>query len=156
MIRLANTNAAATAPATVTVPAGASTKTFTINTSRVTSNRGGTVTATYGAVSKALTLTVRPLRVKTLALSPNPVRGGTTTNATVTLECAAPSGGLVVGLSSNRSATAAPTVSSIVIPAGATIGRFSVRTTAVTATTSATIRATTFGVAKDAALTVTR
>ncbi|OLC49957.1 MAG: hypothetical protein AUH43_06455 [Acidobacteria bacterium 13_1_40CM_65_14] len=62
----------------------------------MTTNDAGAVTANFGGVSKTLNVTVRPIRAKTLALSPNPATGGTTVSATVTLECAAPSGGIVV------------------------------------------------------------
>ena len=102
IVTLSNTNAKAMVPASVSVPAGASTATFTATTSRVTTTSSGSMTASYGGVSKTLAVTVRPIRAKTLALSPNPATGGTTVNASVTLECAAPAGGTV---SRSRAAT---------------------------------------------------
>jgi len=154
VVSLANTNSAATAPPSVTVPPGASSQTFTVTTARVTANVSGTVTASFGGVSKALTLTVRPLRVKALTLSPNPVVGGSTSTASLVLECAAPAGGVVVSLSSNNAAVAAPTVSSITIPAGGTTGSFTIRTSRVTASTNVTIYAAVYGVRKGVTLTV--
>jgi probable HAF family extracellular repeat protein len=154
VVSLTDTNSAATAPPTVTVPAGASSQTFTIPTARVTTSVSGTVTASYGGVSKTLTLTVRPLRVKTLTVSPNPATGGTTATAALVLECAAPAGGVVVSLSSSNSAVAAPAVSSITIPAGGTAGSFSVRTSRVTASTPVNIYATVYGVRKAQSLIV--
>ena len=154
VVSLTDTNSAAAAPPTVTVPAGASSQTFTITTTRVTSNVTGTVTASYGGVSKALTLTVRPLRVRTLTVSPNPATGGATATASLVLECAAPAGGVIVSLASSNSALAAPTVSSITIPAGATTGSFTVRTSRVTASTSVSIYATVHGVRKTQSLIV--
>jgi hypothetical protein len=50
----------AAVPASVTVAAGTSTATFTINTSAVAANTSVTVTATYGGVSRTTTLTVTP------------------------------------------------------------------------------------------------
>jgi hypothetical protein len=105
-------------------------------------------------VTKSLAVTVRPIRAKTLALSPNPVTGGTTVNATVTLECAAPAGGIVVSLSSGNAAVAAPTATSVTIPAGATTGSFGVRTTRPAAATNVSIYAGVYGVRKSATLTV--
>ncbi|HEV8345576.1 MAG TPA: hypothetical protein VGQ16_03320 [Vicinamibacterales bacterium] len=156
VVTLSNTNAKATAPASVTVPAGASTATFTVTTATVTTPSSGSATASYGGVSKTLAVTVRPIRVKTLALSPNPATGGTTVNASVTLECAAPAGGTVVSLSSSNAAIATPTATSVTIPAGATTGSFSVGTTHPAAATSVSIYATVYGVRKSAALTVNR
>ena len=154
VVTLSNTNAKATVPASITVPAGASTATFSVTTSTVTAPSSGTATASYGGVTKSLAVTVRPIRAKTLALSPNPVTGGTTVNATVTLECAAPAGGIVVSLSSGNAAVAAPTATSVTIPAGATTGSFGVRTTRPAAATNVSIYAGVYGVRKSATLTV--
>jgi len=154
VVTLSNSNAQADVPASVTVPAGASTATFKVPTNPVATSSSGSVTASYGGVSKTLALTVRPIRAKTLTLSPNPVTGGTTVSATVALECAAPEGGLVVSLSSGNSAVAAPTTSSVTIPAGATTASFGVRTSHPAAKTSVTIYATVYGVRKSATLTV--
>jgi hypothetical protein len=61
VVSLANTNPAASMPASVTVPAGATTAKFTITGAVVTSNQTGTATAHYGGVSKSAMLTVRPI-----------------------------------------------------------------------------------------------
>jgi len=61
VVSLANTNPAASMPASVTVPAGATTAKFTITGVEVTSNQTGTATAHYGGVSKSAMLTVRPI-----------------------------------------------------------------------------------------------
>jgi probable HAF family extracellular repeat protein len=153
-VTLSNTNTKATVPASITVPAGASTATFSVTTSTVTAPSSGTATASFGGVTKSLAVAVRPIRAKTLTLSPNPVTGGTTVNATVMLECAAPAGGIVVSLSSGNAAVAAPTATSVTIPAGATTGSFSVRTTRPAAATNVSIYAGVYGVRKSATLTV--
>lgn len=61
VVSLANTNPAASMPASVTVPAGATTAKFTITGVTVTANQTGIVTATYGGASRSATLTVRPV-----------------------------------------------------------------------------------------------
>ena len=154
VVTITKTNSAAVVPPTVTIPAGASSRTFTITTNTVTTNVNGTVTASYAGVSKALAFTVRPIRVQTLTLSPNPATGGATVAGSLTLECAAPAGGLVVTLSSSNGAVAAPAVSTVTIPAGRSTASFSVRTSPVTASTPVNIYATVYGVRKAAALTV--
>jgi len=154
VVSLTNSNSAATAPSTVTVPAGASSQTFTITTGTVTTNVSGMVSASYGGVSQSLAFTVRPIRVKTVTLSPNPASGGATVAGTLTLECAAPASGVVVTLSSSNGAVAAPTVTTVTIPAGASGAPFNVRTSPVTTSTNVTIYATAYGVRKGTGLTV--
>jgi probable HAF family extracellular repeat protein len=154
VVTLTNTNAKASVPLTVLVPAGALSKTFTVPTSTVTSNQAGSVTASYGGVSQTLTLTVRPIRVATLLASPNPVTGGGNATATIALECAAPAGGVVVSLSSSKASVVAPAVSNVTIPAGATSATFALRTSRVTANTSVNVYATVYGVRKTAAVLV--
>jgi probable HAF family extracellular repeat protein len=153
VVALSNANTKATVPASVTVPAGASTATFTVTTAAATTPSAGSAIASYSGVSKTLAVTVRPIRAKTLALTPNPAPGGTTVNASVTLECAAPAGGTVVSLSSSNAAIAA-TATSVTIPAGATTASFSVSTKRPAAATSVSIHATVYGVRKSATLTV--
>jgi probable HAF family extracellular repeat protein len=155
VVRLSNTNARATVPATVSVPAGSDTGTFSVSTAAVTAPASGTVTASYGGVSQALSLAVRPIRAQLLTLSSSRVRGGTTVNGTVTLECPAAPGAVAVSLTSSNAAVAAPTASSITLPAGATSGTFAVRTTPVSSETSVTIYAWVFGVRKAVTFTVT-
>lgn len=154
VVPISNTNAKVSAPATVTVAAGTSSKTFTLTTSVVTTNVTGAVGASYGGVSQSHTVIVRPIRVKTLTLSPNPVTGGATVRGDITLDCPAPTGGAVVSLSSTNTAAAQPTTSSITIPAGGATGSFSVRTSPVAADTPVTIWATIYGVRKGTTLTV--
>jgi probable HAF family extracellular repeat protein len=154
VVQLTNTNGAAHAPATVTVPAGTSASTFTMTTDRVTANTVGNVTASYGGVSQALRLTVRPLRVQTLTLGPNPVRGGMQVTGTIVLECAAPAGGVLVSLSSSNPVVAGPTGARVAIPAGATSGTFAIKTSDVAASTNVSIHATVYGVRKTSVLTL--
>jgi hypothetical protein len=154
VVSLTNTNSRATVPAHVTVPAGSSGATFTVPTVPVTTLATGVVTASFGGVTQSLNLTVRPLRAQTVTLSSARVRGGTTTNGIVTLECPAQPGAVSVTFTSTNSSVAAATVASITIPSGGTSGAFSVRTSPVSSETTLTIYATVFGVRKGVTLTV--
>jgi uncharacterized repeat protein (TIGR01451 family) len=145
--------AAARFPTSLVVPAGALIHTFTIPTNWVTAAQSGPVTATYGGASRPVTLTVRPVRARSVALTPNPVRGGAAVTGVVTLECAPPSP-VVVSLSSGNSAVASPAVSSITIPAGQLSGSFQLRTLRVTAPTSVPVYTRIYGVRQTATLTV--
>jgi hypothetical protein len=144
--------AAAQFPAALLVAGGTSSVTKVGPTSYVTTPQVGTVTASYGGVSKAIRFTVRPIRAGSIALTPNPVIGGTVATATVTLECAAPVP-VVVSLSSG-SQLAVPTVSTITIPAGQLAGSFTIRTADVATATTVPIYARVYNVRRSATLTL--
>lgn len=60
VVMLTSANSAVTVPATVTVPAGASTVTFTGTTTAVTAITSGAVSAVTGVTTKSVTITVNP------------------------------------------------------------------------------------------------
>lgn len=154
VVPLANGNPAAAVPASVTVPAGASSATFPISTTTVATTQSGPVSASFGGGTKSATLTVRPVGLLSLALSPNPVVGPGSVTGTVTLECAAPPGGITVALSSTATAVARPDLASLTIPEGSTTGTFPVSTADVSTASTATIRAAANGTTKSVLLTV--
>lgn len=160
-VTLSSSNAAvASAPATVNVPAGATSATFTVSTASVSASTSATISASYNGVSRAALLTVQaappppsPVTLSSLTLSPASVTGGNSSQGTVTLSGAAPSGGAAVTLSSGN--TAAATVpASVTVAAGATSATFTVTSRSVTASTSVTISASYGGVNRTATLTV--
>ena len=153
-VALVNTNPAARVPSSVTVPAGALSATFVITAVAQSVERTGDVKATYRGVSKSAQLKVRPIGVMSLSLNPNPVVGPANVTGTVTLQCAAPSGGITVQLSSSNSMIAGPTVNSIVVPAGSSSKTFTVRTSDGTQPRKVVIRATANGISKGVVLTV--
>lgn len=89
-----------------------------------------------------------------LSVNPTTVVGGNSSTGTVTLDAAAPSGGITVELaSSNTSAATVP--ARVTIAEGATSATFAVATSTVSANTSSTISAIYNGVTRTATLTVT-
>jgi hypothetical protein len=90
-----------------------------------------------------------------LTLSPKPVVGGNEVTGTVTLDCDAAPQDLAVALSSTKPAIAQPTVTSLLFPVGTKTLMFSISTSSVNATTSATINASAKGISKGKKLTVT-
>ncbi len=61
VVTLSSSNTAvATVPASVTVPAGATSATFTVTTSAVTTATSSTISASYGGATATATLTVQP------------------------------------------------------------------------------------------------
>jgi len=152
-----NTTAART-PASVTVAAGATSATFAVSTSVVSASTSVTITGTRGGVAKTATLTVKPVpppapTLSSLTLSPSSVVGGEqSSRGTVTLSAPAPAGGAVITLSSNNGAASVP--ASILIPAGASSASFTVNTSIVLISTSATISGHYGGATRTATLAV--
>jgi hypothetical protein len=153
VVNLTNGNPVASMPSSVTVAAGSTSYSFPITAPAVTSNQVGTVTATQGSISKSGTLTVRPVGLASLNLSPNPVTGPAPVTGTVTLECPATPGPITVTLSTT-STVAQPAVPSLTIPQGQTTGTFTINTAAVSTQSKATIKAAANGGSKSVTLTV--
>ncbi len=92
--------------------------------------------------------------LSSLTLNPTSVKGGNTSQATVTLSGPAPSGGAVITLSSSNT-SAATVPASVTVSAGQTGRTFTVSTQRRSSTTTVNISATYGGVTKTAGLTVT-
>ncbi len=139
VVKLVSNQAAVIVPANVTISGGASSATFTATTQAVPSSLTAYITAGFGTNSTTATLTINPILLVGLSLSPTAVVGGTTSLGTVTLNTSAPSGGLVIALTSNQAtATVPPTIT---VPAGASGASFTISTVAVPTQVSAAITA---------------
>jgi hypothetical protein len=127
----------------VTVPAGATSATFTVTTSAVATSTTVTISASYGSgTPQTASLNVMPPMLSSLSLSPTTVTGGNRSTGTLTLNGPAPSGGAVVSLSSsNPSVATVPPSGSATVPAGSTTATFTVNTNIVLFSTSVTISA---------------
>ena len=153
-----NNTTAANVPSSVTVAAGATSATFTVSTSAVAASAIVTVSAAYSGTTSTASLTVTappppPLTLSSLTLSPSSVIGGLgSSTGTVTLTGPAPVGGAQVTLSSSSGAASVPTI--VIVPAGATSANFTVNTSPVLISTSATISATYSGMTRTANLAV--
>jgi len=158
-IALSSSNTSvARVPASVSVAAGATSATFTASTSVVTASTAVTLSAAYGGATRSASLTVQPVpapapTLSSLTLSPSSVVGGAqASRGTVTLSAPAPAGGALITLSSSSGAASVP--SSIFIPAGASSASFTVNTSIVLASTSATISGQYRGTTRTATLGV--
>jgi hypothetical protein len=135
-----NNTSEATVPSSVTVLAGSSSATFTAATRPVASNSSPTITASYNSTSKAATLSVTPPDVFSVLLNPSSISGGTSSQATVALSGAAPTGGAMVTLlSSNTAAATVP--SSVTVLAGSSSATFTISTQPVAINSSSSISA---------------
>lgn len=117
-------------PATVTVPAGATTAQFPIQTTPISQPAAVDILATINGVGRTFILTVKsPADVETrgVVISPATVEGGTPSTGTVTLKSPAPPGGIAVKLGTSHP-QAARVPASITVPEGATQATFPITT----------------------------
>jgi len=149
-ILISSDNSAAQPPATVSVPFTASSATFSIPTSTVTTSQTCNITATLGRSSHTAQIAVIPALQLTLASSS--VVGGNSVSGTVTVADSAPIVGATVTLLSSNAAAAVP--SFVVIPSNQNSAQFTITTTAVTAARTVAITATYGSVKQSATLTV--
>jgi hypothetical protein len=142
-------------PASITIPAGKSSATFTIATKKANVNVLVTITATYNGVTQSgqVELTHSPALAE-LTINPTTVKGGKTATGTVTLNAPAPKSGLVVTLKSDTPG-AANVPASVTVPAKSTTATFTVTTNTVTSNTAANISAVGNFVRKVVTITVT-
>lgn len=155
-INLSSSNAAATVPATVTIPAGATTVTFPITTTTVNSNRTVTITASTAGFSATADLTVRANGVALLTINPNKVRGGQSVSVTITLDAPAGNGGVVVNLSASNPSLFTSFPATRTIPAGQRTLTFSLVTRRVSRNQAVTITASAAGSSATAGATIVR
>jgi hypothetical protein len=154
-VNLTSSNPGVSVPTSVTVAAGAtSSPYFTITTSAVAAQTVVTISAPYNGVTKTANLTVNPVALLSVALSPTSVTGGVSTTLNrVTLTGPATGSGITVNLASSNPGVTAP--ASVTVVAGATSSPyFKITTSAVAAQTVVTISASYNGVTKTANLTV--
>ncbi len=126
VVTLSSDNAALSVPASVTIAAGSTTATFTATSSPVASDTLVSVTASgTGITSGTGQLTVRSPRVGGLTFSAEAVKQGQSATGTVTLQAAAPAGGMLVTfINGNSNALDCP--ATVTVPAGETRATFTV------------------------------
>jgi hypothetical protein len=150
-INLASDNPNVIVPASITLDAGQTSKTFTIETKPVGNYTQTNITATLGTQSRLAQLDLLPPTAK-IRISPPVVTSESTAKATITLSGNAPFGGLVVDLESDETAASVPL--SITVPEGQKTATFNITTGKVTEETYAYISATVDGVSSEASLTI--
>lgn len=148
---------AATVPANVVVPVGATSTTFTIATNAAAPPTIVPITAWSGNTPRTANLSVNSATpsgpsLSAVSFAPTTVTGGSA--ATGTMRFTGPTDGAVVQLSSvNPAVVRVP--ADVVVNGGQSSGAFPVNTAAVSATTAVVITARWFGVTRTATMTVT-
>ena len=142
-------------PPTVSVPAGATSASFTATTFSAAFPTTAQLVATLGETTLFAALGVTPSQSTTLtalSVSPTTVSGGSSSTGTVTLSAPAPAGGAIVTLSDNSAAASVP--GSVTVSTGTSSRTFTVTTSAVSSQTAVTISGSFGGVTRNANLTV--
>jgi trimeric autotransporter adhesin len=131
VVTLSTNSGLASVPASVVITETNTTTSFAITTQAVTSNTNVVIAVAVGGVSQQATLTLTPpqpeITISSFTLNPTSVVGGNSSQGTVRLNTAAPSGGQAVTFTSSNAA--ASVTASIIIPAGSTSGTVTISTT---------------------------
>jgi hypothetical protein len=154
VVNLTSSNpTAAPVPATFTIAAGFAFDQFRFPVGQVTTLTSVTLTATLGASSASVSLTVQPPSLHSLSAF-SPTTGGSLDSGIVMLNGQAPAGGLSVSLTSSNPALASLPATVTVAPGDASFS-FNFPTGAVTTNTTVTLTASLNGATQQTALTLT-
>ena len=128
-------------PATVTIPSGSVSTTFTVTAGGVFNAEYVSISATLGNKTVSCGFGIGPSAVMHyVVIAPGTVIGGTSTTGTVFLNGPAPIGGAVISLSSSNACSQVP--ATVTIPAGSSSTTFTVTSSTVTSNTNLTVTAT--------------
>lgn len=153
VVNLTSSNVNVVVPATVTVPAGATSATFPVKTSIISSDIAVAISADADGSGITTTVLIKRVAPKSITFAPSSVVGGNSSVATLTVTKPAPTGGIVIDLRSVSSNVSVP--ATVTIAAGATTATFPVTTVPVKKSESAMIQAYAAGVKVSAVITVT-
>ena len=152
VVTLVSSSPKVTVPATVTVPAGATSATFTASTATVPSNISATVRATFNGTTVTGTLAVQAPKPSAVAYNPVVLTGGKSGVGTVTLNGKAPAGGYEVLLTADNGIFTIP--ASVTVAEGASSATFPVSALVVDTNTVVTTTATANGTTVTKTITV--
>ncbi len=141
----------ATTPASVTVPAGSTSASFSIATLPQTNYPYSMITATSGAIVLQNSISAYPL-LGFIQLNQPGTSGGNSVGATLYLNGSAPAGGITVNLQSSDPSASVP--ASIFIPAGQSKVSLTISTLATSVAKPAVITATYGGVSAETTLNI--
>ena len=139
LIALTSSSPDAIVPASVTIPAGATTQTFTITTINAPPTTTATITATYAGTSQTATLIVVAYpNVVGVSCTPTNPTGGTTVQCTGTLASPSPAGGWRLACASSDPSVTVP--ASVTVPPSSLTFQFSLGTTTVSSVTIVSVQ----------------
>ena len=128
-VAITSGNSAVGVPASVHIPAGTISASFSLGSSPVRDKVVVAITATAGPIAKSKSITVNPAALLSVKLQQTSMTGGAIQQGTVSLSGPAPAGGLSVVLSTTNAAVRLP--SAITIPAGVSSAVFAIQSVPV-------------------------
>ncbi|HWD38112.1 MAG TPA: hypothetical protein VG944_04635 [Fimbriimonas sp.] len=133
-------------PTAVAVPGGQVSTSFALGTTPVTHSSTASITFSANSQTLSAAITVLPplFPIDSITTNPDPVVGGQNTVGTVTLNQVAGLAGITVQLSSNKTYAKVP--ASVTVPHGASSANFTIKTSLVSTSSSATITGSVLGV----------
>jgi trimeric autotransporter adhesin len=145
---------AASVPASVTIAEGKATATATVSTSTVVTSTTATLTAQAGSSSQTATLAIDPASTVSLTAltAGQTVLGGRTVTGTLSLSGAAPVAGVTVAVASDNTNAKPP--ATVTISFNRSSADFSITTSPVTSSQTATLTATLGHISKTATITM--
>jgi hypothetical protein len=153
VVNLWTSGSPAFVPTSVTIPAGSTSAGFKIRTVQTSATAHPVITAFYSGARKTVTLNITPApSLNGVSVAPDKIKAGAPATGTVTLNAAAPTGGLVVDLWTNGSPVFVP--AHLTVPGGATSATFPVSTTETATAVQDSVTAFYRGVRKTASVTV--
>lgn len=147
-------------PASVTIPAGSTSVSFSVNAAGVKTDTLVVLSAVLGGVTRNATLTVKAPSttamptLSVVTVSPSLRTGGESATGKVMLNAAVPAGtgGMLVQLTSNNPAVEVP--ATVMVPEGEQSATFPISTVPVATDVTVTVRGEANGAAKNGVLTV--
>jgi len=153
---VASNSSTVTIPSAVTVPAGAASASFPVQTGPVKAPASAVLTASLNGASATFSLSLLPpVLVKTLSCSLTKVVTPGSSTCTIALSAAAPTGGVTVALKLGTATTALTIPASVFVAAGGTSASFTVTAKAVSLAVTTSVVATLNGSSQTFTLTLT-
>ncbi|MEO7716376.1 MAG: PQQ-binding-like beta-propeller repeat protein [Capsulimonas sp.] len=131
VIALTSSDAHLVVPSSIAVPVGSLSVSFVAHTTKTNTGVQAKLAASFNGLTKEVPIGLLPDGLVSFTISPSSVAHGGVAKGILTLAYPAPVGGLNINLSSAFAPLAQPSVTHIVIPAGQSVGTFSIRTGAV-------------------------
>jgi len=151
-----NNNLLPVPTSSVTVPANATSTTFTATAGNMAANQSATLTASLNRASQTATISLlpsQPLMLSSLTCNPTSLYAAATTTCTVALSGAAPNGGMIVSLATNSDLLPVP-APLVIVPAKTTSATFTATAGNMAANQSATLTASLSGASQTATISL--
>jgi len=152
LVNLTDNSGSVSVPASVSIPAGATSATFSASTSPVSATQAAVMTATVNSQSVTATISVLPASLQSFSCASSSLSVPGSVNCTVQLDGPAPAAGTGVVISSSATSVSFPEV--VTISGGATSATFAVTAAEGAASGQTTLTASLGSISRTFALTV--